>query len=40
MTYKLGVSGFGRFFNVPCGAVDNYLKLASGDLYKVLLAAL
>lgn len=40
MTYKLGVSGFGRFFNVPCGAVDNYLKLASGDFYKVLLAAL
>ncbi len=40
MIYKLGLSTFGRFFNVPCGVVDNYLKPVSGDFYKVLLAAL
>ncbi|MCR5141898.1 MAG: DnaD domain protein [Ruminococcus sp.] len=40
MIYKLGMLSFGRFFNVPCGAVDNYLKPVSGDFYKVLLAAL
>ncbi len=40
MIFKLGMLPFGRFFNVPCGAVDNYLKPVSGDFYKVLLAAL
>ncbi len=40
MTYKLKYPAFGRFFSVPCGAVDNFIKTADGDFYKVLLCAL
>lgn len=40
MKYKLSVSPIGKFFTVPVGAVENYLKLADGDFYKVLLSVL
>lgn len=37
MNYKVALSGWGRFFNVPCSVVDDYLKLASASQIKVLL---
>ena len=40
MIYKLAYPAFGRYFNVPCGAVENFIKTADGDFYKVLLCAL
>lgn len=40
MKVKIGVSSFGKFFTVPCKAVENYLKLADGDFYKVLMCVL
>ncbi|MCD7741282.1 MAG: DnaD domain protein [Ruminococcus sp.] len=40
MIYKIGVSAFGRFFTVPCSAVENYIKFADPDFYKVLLCVL
>lgn len=40
MIYKIGVQQFGRFFTLPCSAVDKYLKPTNGDFYKVLLAAM
>ena len=40
MVYKLAYPAFGRHFDVPCGAVDNFMKTADGKFYKVLLCAL
>lgn len=37
MKYKVSLSGWGRFFNIPCSVVDEYIKLASASQIKVLL---
>lgn len=37
LNYKLNLGGWNSVFAVPCGVVDNYIKLASGDNIKVLL---
>ncbi len=37
MKYKVSLSGWGRFFSVPCSVVDEYIKLASASQIKVLL---
>lgn len=37
MDYSVSLSGWGRFFNVPCSVVDDYIKLASSQQLKVLL---
>ncbi|MGN0632375.1 MAG: DnaD domain protein [Oscillospiraceae bacterium] len=40
MKYKIGTAPFGKFFTVPCSAVENFLKLADDSFYKVLLCLL
>jgi DnaD/phage-associated family protein len=40
MKYTIDVPHFGKFFTVPCGAVENYIKTADGNYIKVLLCLL
>lgn len=37
MSFEVNMSGWKRFFSVPCALVDNYLKLADGAALKVFL---
>lgn len=37
MKYKVEIKSLGRFFNIPCTVVDNFLKDADGNFIKVLL---
>lgn len=37
MKYNIDTLKWGRFFSVPCKAIDEHIKKASGDFYKVLL---
>ncbi len=37
MKYNIDTLKWGRFFSVPCKAIDKHIKKASGDFYKVLL---
>ncbi|MCR5121369.1 MAG: DnaD domain protein, partial [Ruminococcus sp.] len=38
--YEQNSPTFGRYFNVPCRSVENFIKTADGDFFKVLLCAL
>lgn len=40
MKYNIDTLKWGRFFSVPCKAIDEHIKKASGDFYKVLLFVL
>lgn len=40
MDYRIEIKNGGRFFTVPCGVVDKYLKDADGENIKVLLCVL
>lgn len=37
MNYNIDIAKLGRFFSVPCKAIDGHLKKAAGDFFKVLL---
>lgn len=37
MKYNIDIAKWGRFFSVPCKAIDEHIKKASGDYFKVLL---
>lgn len=37
MKYNIDTLKWGRFFSVPCKAIDEHIKKVSGDFYKVLL---
>lgn len=37
MKYNIDTLKWGRFFSVPCKAIDEHIHKASGDFYKVLL---
>lgn len=37
MKYRVSPPKIGRFFSLPCSAVDNYIKLADAEFYKALL---
>ena len=40
MKYKISAPVFGKYFTVPCSAVENYIRFADADFYKALLCAL
>lgn len=40
MKYRIDVPHFGKFFTVPCSAVENYIKTADANYVKVLLCLL
>lgn len=40
MKYKIDVPHFGKFFTVPCSAVENYIKTVDANYVKVLLCLL
>lgn len=40
MKYNIDTLKWGRFFSVPCKAIDEHIKKTSGDFYKVLLFVL
>jgi DnaD/phage-associated family protein len=40
MKYIIDLPRFGKFFTVPCSAVENYIKVADGNYVKVLLCLL
>ena len=40
MKYNIDIAKWGRFFSVPCKAIDEHIKKASGDFFKVLLFVL
>lgn len=40
MKYRIDLPRVGRFFSVPCNAVDKYIKTADADYFKVLMCLL
>ena len=40
MKYRIDLPRVGRFFSVPCSAVDKYIKTADADYFKVLMCLL
>lgn len=40
MKYRIDLPRVGRFFSVPCSAIDKYIKTADADYFKVLMCLL